>query len=78
MSANLNESNHSLKNGHSSSKAAPQTIVPMARVKTIMKSSPDISTINADTLVIVCKATVTWEFQVFLFYSIYFSFSYYQ
>jgi len=58
MSANLNESSHSAKNGHSTSKAAPQTIVPMARVKTIMKSSPDISTINADTLVIVCKATV--------------------
>ena len=36
-----------------------QTIVPMSRVKTIMKSSPEVSTINTETLYVVCKATVS-------------------
>lgn len=35
-----------------------QTLIPMARVKTIMKSSPEITNINPDTLFLVCKATV--------------------
>ena len=42
-----------------------QPIVPMSRVKTIMKSSPEISIINQDTLYLVCKATVL------IFYSVY-------
>ena len=36
-------------------------IIPMSRVKTIMKSSPDIVNINPDTLYIVCKATVSQD-----------------
>ena len=35
-----------------------QTIIPMTIVKTIMKSSPEITTINQDVLYVVCKATV--------------------
>ena len=35
-----------------------QTLIPMTRVKTIMKSSPEITNINPDTLFLVCKATV--------------------
>lgn len=34
-----------------------QALIPMTRVRTIMKSSPEITTINQDTLFIVCKAT---------------------
>jgi hypothetical protein len=35
------------------------TLIPMSRIKTIMKSSPEITTINNETLYVVCKATVT-------------------
>ena len=41
------------------------TVIPMSRVKTIMKSSPDIVNINPDTLYIVCKATVKSKFDPF-------------
>jgi hypothetical protein len=36
-----------------------QTLIPMSRIKTIMKSSPEITTINNETLFVVCKATVS-------------------
>jgi hypothetical protein len=34
------------------------TLIPMSRIRTIMKSSPEITNINQDTLFSVCKATV--------------------
>ena len=37
-------------------KGAP--LIPMNRIRTIMKSSPEISNINQETLYSVCKATV--------------------
>lgn len=45
---------------HSQSEKYPeiQPVVPMNRVKTIMKSSPEVSAINTETLYVVCKATV--------------------
>ena len=45
-----------------------QPIVPMSRVKTIMKSSPEISIINQDTLYLVCKATVLIFFIRFIYF----------
>ena len=33
-------------------------IIPMSRIKTIMKSSPEVTQVSADTLYMVCKATV--------------------
>ena len=39
-----------------------QTLIPMNRVRTIMKSSPEIANINPDTLFLVCKATVKKKF----------------
>ncbi len=47
------------QSSQSSSQAAEiQPVVPMSRVKTIMKSSPEITTVNTETLYTVCKATV--------------------
>ena len=43
---------------HSQGEKEIQPIVPMSRVKTIMKSSPEVTNINSETLYIVCKATV--------------------
>ena len=40
-------------------RAGNNPLIPMSRVKTIMKSSPEISSVNADTLFLVCKATVS-------------------
>jgi hypothetical protein len=50
------------KNEAKTSTPSIQPIVPMSRVKTIMKSSPEISIINQDTLYLVCKATVRMRF----------------
>jgi hypothetical protein len=51
-----------------------QTLIPMSRVKTIMKSSPEITNISNDTLFVVCKATVyksnfmtSFNFLIFIF-----------
>lgn len=37
--------------------SSSQALIPMTRVRTIMKSSPEITNISQDTLYIVCKAT---------------------
>ena len=52
--ANNNDQNKSANMG----KHQTGPIIPMNRVKTIMKSSPEITNINPDTLFLVCKATV--------------------
>jgi hypothetical protein len=44
-----------------------QTIIPMTIVKTIMKSSPEITAINQDVLYVVCKATVFIFFSLTIF-----------
>lgn len=54
----MSQNTSSSKNDSKASANSIQTIIPMARVKTIMKSSPEITTINQDTLYLVCKATV--------------------
>jgi len=33
------------------------TVLPISRIKTIMKSSPDVSTISNDSLFLIAKAT---------------------
>ena len=63
MSLNTSTSNNNHSNNKNDSKlSAPanniQTIVPMSRIKTIMKSSPEITQINQDTLYAVTLATV--------------------
>lgn len=57
LNGTLNESKNSVGGGGGRGHPALQTLVPMSRVKTIMKSSPEITTINNDTLFVVCKAT---------------------
>lgn len=47
-----------------------QTIVPMSRIKTIMKSSPEISIINQDTLYAVTLATVIIKYIIISSYFI--------
>ncbi|TRY71693.1 hypothetical protein TCAL_01010 [Tigriopus californicus] len=52
-------------NGHPTSGAAPQSSpkggrdvsLPMTRVKTIMKSSPDVETVSQESLFLITKAT---------------------
>ena len=58
-SKSINNSLDDSKDGKSV-KSPPQfqTLIPMSRIKTIMKSSPEITNINNETLFIVCKATV--------------------
>ena len=51
----LNKSASS-SNGALVNRGAP--LIPMNRIRTIMKSSPEITNINQDTLYSVCKATV--------------------
>jgi len=46
------------QSSQSSQAAEIQPVVPMSRVKTIMKSSPEITTVSTETLYTVCKATV--------------------
>lgn len=63
--------NKSLNQSHNESGAGGRypTIIPMSRVRTIMKSSPEITNINQDTLFLVCKATVNCVlFNMILFY----------
>ena len=55
MASNSNN-NHASINSHHNNQH--QTMIPMSRVRTIMKSSPEITNINQDTLYLVCKATV--------------------
>lgn len=43
----------------SKSGSSKQTLIPLNRIRTIMKSSPEITNINQDTLYSVCKATVS-------------------
>jgi hypothetical protein len=38
-----------------------QNTIPMSRVRTIMKSSPDVTIIKEDTLYSVCRATVSFQ-----------------
>ncbi len=50
--------------GKSPCKARPNDgtlILPLARIKTIMKSSPDVENISSDALYHVTKATVSIE-----------------
>lgn len=35
-----------------------QTVLPVSRIRTIMKSSPEVSNIGQDALLIMTKATV--------------------
>lgn len=37
-----------------------QTTLPISRVRTIMKSSPDVSNIGQDALLVMTKATVSF------------------
>lgn len=36
------------------------TCLPLARVKTIMKSSPDVEAVTQETLFVITRATVNW------------------
>lgn len=55
----MSQQNSTLNNSNNSEKMSEiQPIVPMSRVKTIMKSSPEVTSINTETLYTVCKATV--------------------
>ena len=55
MSQHTPDLNKSASNA-SSNRGVP--LIPMSRIRTIMKSSPEITNINQDTLYSVCKATV--------------------
>ena len=58
MSVNTSNSKNNKTDLKSPAPPNIQTIVPMSRIKTIMKSSPEISIINQDTLYDVTLATV--------------------
>jgi hypothetical protein len=58
MSLNTSNCKNNKSDLKSSTPTSIQTIVPMSRIKTIMKSSPEISIINQDTLYAVTLATV--------------------
>lgn len=55
----MSQLNSTLDQSQSMQLAEIQPIVPMSKVKTIMKSSPEITTVNTETLYVVCKATVS-------------------
>ena len=53
------DKNYLSDNGHS--------ILPLSRIKTIMKSSPDVNSVGNDSLFMIAKATVSYIPHYFLF-----------
>lgn len=41
---------------------AKETVLPLSRIRTIMKCSPDVLGISPESLFVVCKATVILQF----------------
>ena len=51
-----------------SSSASGNSSLPLARVKTIMKSSPEVESVTQETLFLITRATVNFKFQFLIKY----------